>query len=113
MASSNPTTNTAADQDSAAAAEARLLASQVGGHAGIETNGDGSLLMKPALPAETAFYQNLAQNKDFERLRPFLPKFIGTLQLQGKIDEATGNAVMAEVEGVHKDECGWLVFGLL
>ncbi|KAK0185980.1 SAICAR synthase-like protein [Armillaria mellea] len=63
------------------------LASQVGGHAGVLTSEDGSLLIKPALPLEHQFYQTLNTNPAFEPLRPFVPKFIGTLKLQGEIDE--------------------------
>ncbi|KIO00853.1 hypothetical protein M404DRAFT_1003556, partial [Pisolithus tinctorius Marx 270] len=34
-----------------------LLSSQVGRHAGVQTTEDGSLLLKPGLPRELAFYQ--------------------------------------------------------
>ncbi|PBK83186.1 SAICAR synthase-like protein [Armillaria gallica] len=63
------------------------LASQVGGHAGVLTSEDGSLLIKSALPLEHQFYQILNSNPAFEPLRPFVPKFIGTLKLQGELDE--------------------------
>ncbi|RDB19501.1 Inositol polyphosphate multikinase [Hypsizygus marmoreus] len=71
----------------------RPLASQVGGHAGVLTTEDGSLIIKPALPLELLFYQALNQNAELEPLRPFLPKFFGTLKLEGQIDE---NAIEEE-----------------
>ncbi|KAK0474004.1 SAICAR synthase-like protein [Armillaria novae-zelandiae] len=90
------------------------LASQVGGHAGVLTSEDGSLLIKPALPLEHQFYQILNSNPAFEPLRPFVPKFIGTLKLQGELDETnqglepgSGIAVKALPEGHQKDE--WLL----
>ncbi|KAL1720288.1 hypothetical protein EV715DRAFT_197433 [Schizophyllum commune] len=63
------------------------LASQVGGHAGVQTTEDGSLLIKPALPAELAFYQALSDDSPFAPLRRYLPKFLGTLSLAGKVEE--------------------------
>ncbi|KAL1753540.1 hypothetical protein FB107DRAFT_250078 [Schizophyllum commune] len=63
------------------------LASQVGGHAGVQTTEDGSLLIKPALPAELAFYQALSDDSLFAPLRRYLPKFLGTLSLAGKVEE--------------------------
>ncbi|KAK0441382.1 SAICAR synthase-like protein [Armillaria borealis] len=89
------------------------LASQVGGHAGVLTSEDGSLLIKPALLLEHQFYQILNTNPTFEPLRPFVPKFIGTLKLQGELDEnnqglepSSGIAVKQLPEGHQKDE--WL-----
>ncbi|KAK0229093.1 SAICAR synthase-like protein [Armillaria nabsnona] len=86
------------------------LASQVGGHAGVLTNEDGSLLIKPALPLEHQFYQILNSNPAFEPLRPFVPKFIGTLKLQGELDEtnqglepSSGIAVKQLPEGHQKE----------
>ncbi|KAF5387088.1 hypothetical protein D9615_002052 [Tricholomella constricta] len=67
---------------------AKPLASQVGGHAGVLTTEDGSLIIKPALPLELQFYQALQQNTDLEPLRPFIPNFLGTLKLEGQLDEA-------------------------
>ncbi|KAG6886361.1 hypothetical protein C0992_004389 [Termitomyces sp. T32_za158] len=63
------------------------LSSQVGGHAGVLSTEDGSLIIKPALPLELQFYQALQQNSDFEPLRSFIPNFIGTLKLEGELDE--------------------------
>ncbi|KAG6901705.1 hypothetical protein C0995_008926 [Termitomyces sp. Mi166 len=63
------------------------LSSQVGGHAGVLATEDGSLIIKPVLPLELQFYQALRQNSDLEPLRPFIPNFIGTLKLEGELDE--------------------------
>lgn len=64
------------------------LASQVGGHAGVLSTEDGELLIKPALPRELAFYQKLQTDEAFARLRPYVPKFIGTLRLEGELDQS-------------------------
>ncbi|KAI0657165.1 SAICAR synthase-like protein [Cubamyces menziesii] len=75
------------------------LESQVGGHPGVRTSEDGSLLIKPALPREVAFYQSVAADPRFAPLRPFVPKFYGTLRLEGKVDES---AAAAEQDGALK-----------
>jgi len=62
------------------------LSSQVGGHPGILATEDGSLIIKKALPLELEFYQTNALDPAFEPLRPFLPKFYGTLKLEGEVD---------------------------
>ncbi|KAI0034998.1 hypothetical protein K488DRAFT_44224 [Vararia minispora EC-137] len=59
------------------------LVNQVGGHAGVQTTEDGSLLIKPTLPLEHEFYAALAREPDLEPLRPHVPKFLGTLKLHG------------------------------
>ena len=61
--------------------------SQVGGHAGVSTSEDGSLLFKPALPREVAFYEHLTSNPRFAPLRRYIPKFYGTLRLEGKVED--------------------------
>lgn len=90
------------------ALDAKPLTSQVGGHAGVLTTEDGSLIIKPALPLELQFYQALQQNPDLESLRPFTPKFIGTLKLEGQVDEKKseeeGNISVTPVDVPHKDE---------
>lgn len=62
------------------------LTSQVGGHAGVMASEDGSLLIKPALPIEVNFYQSVMSDPHFEPLRPYMPKFFGTLRLEGSLD---------------------------
>jgi len=83
------------------------LNSQVGGHAGILTNEDGELVIKPALPRELAFYQQIRNDKTFSTLLPYVPSFIGTLRLEGKVDyskpQEEGIAVQQFAE--KKDRC--------
>ncbi len=64
------------------------LASQVGGHIGVLTTEGGELLIKPALPRELEFYQKLQSDETFAALRPYVPYFIGTLKLEGEVDES-------------------------
>lgn len=84
------------------------LSSQVGGHAGVLTTDDESLIIKPALPLELEFYQTHASDPAFEPLRPFLPKFFGTLKLEGTVDETNPDTLtvrpLAETQELQKDE---------
>ncbi|KAK7040898.1 hypothetical protein VNI00_009494 [Paramarasmius palmivorus] len=81
------------------------LSSQVGGHAGVQTTEDGSLIIKPALPLEHSFYQSLTQDESFAALRPFIPKFFGTLRLEGEVDESGQGVKPVEgQDGKGKDE---------
>ncbi|KAH7911881.1 hypothetical protein BJ138DRAFT_1125650 [Hygrophoropsis aurantiaca] len=73
------------------------LAAQVGGHAGVQTTEDGSLLLKPALPVEIDFYQQLSSEPVLKRLKPWTCKFFGTLQLQGTVKEGTGEGAPLEI----------------
>lgn len=66
----------------------RTLNSQVGGHAGVLTTEDGSLLIKAALPPELGIYQKLLYDPAFEALRPFTADFLGTLKLEGEVDQS-------------------------
>ena len=81
------------------------LESQVGGHAGVSSTENGSLLIKPVVPTELAFYQRLQLDSNLEDLRAFTPTFLGTLELMGKVDEA-GSAVSESivVESVASEE---------
>lgn len=62
------------------------LSTQTGGHPGILTTEDGSLLIKPALPREVAFYSALSSEPSLQPLNEFVPKFLGTLRLEGQVD---------------------------
>lgn len=87
----------------------KILASQVGGHAGVSTTEDGSLLIKPALPREVDFYQHLTSNPAFASLRSYIPKFYGTLRLEGEVEDGnleTLRETPAPKEG--KDKCSQL-----
>ncbi|KAG6897868.1 hypothetical protein C0992_009666 [Termitomyces sp. T32_za158] len=52
---------------------------RVAGHAGMRTTLDGELIIKPAYPAERRFYDALTHDPVLAPLRPFIPKFLGTL----------------------------------
>lgn len=83
-----------------ACSAAHALDSQVGGHAGVLSSDDGSLVIKPCLPLERQFYDDLAASSaasvlaeaaedapalsPFEALRPWVPKYYGTLRLEGR-----------------------------
>ncbi|KAG1725016.1 uncharacterized protein EDB91DRAFT_1062511 [Suillus paluster] len=82
------------------------LAGQVGGHAGVQTTEDGSLLLKPALPHEIAFYQQIAAADDHDalsKLRKWIPKFLGVLKLEGQLKDSNGeggeNVEVVPVQG--------------
>ncbi len=49
---------------------------------------DGSLVIKPSLASEIAFYQQISSNDTYASLRPLIPKFLGTLKLQGEVTPA-------------------------
>ena len=84
------------------------LSSQVGGHAGVLETEDGSLIIKPALHAELTFYQMLQQYPQLASLRPYTPQFIGTLRLEGQVDNSkpaeSGGINIAPVDIPEKDE---------
>ncbi|KIJ63405.1 hypothetical protein HYDPIDRAFT_92519 [Hydnomerulius pinastri MD-312] len=65
------------------------LSQQVGGHKGVQTTEDNTLLLKPALPREVAFYQLVRDTTDtstnLHLLREWIPKFLGVLNLEGRI----------------------------
>ena len=94
------------------------LDSQVGGHPGVLTSEDGSLLIKPAHPTEVAFYQSVVADPAFVPLRPFVPKFYGTLRLEGRVDDAaTGEGapiavVPQSAPEAEKDECSLCSLGM-
>ncbi|KAK7038053.1 kinase [Favolaschia claudopus] len=94
-------------------ADTQTLSTQVGGHVnGVATTDDNSLLIKAALPVELKFYQTMASAAEpqYDALRPFIPKFIGTLSLQGELDtdkpptEGSINVKPIEIDGEKKDE---------
>ncbi|ODO11211.1 hypothetical protein I350_01815 [Cryptococcus amylolentus CBS 6273] len=64
------------------------LANQVAGHDGVMSDASGSLVIKPALPREIAFYQMLttADREDpIYALKGFVPQSYGTLRLEGQL----------------------------
>ncbi|KAJ7195497.1 hypothetical protein GGX14DRAFT_676785 [Mycena pura] len=67
----------------------QALASQVGGHIdSLVATADNMLLIKHALPLEFQFYKTVAAatEPELDALRPFIPKFLGTLALEGELD---------------------------
>ncbi|GBE82831.1 hypothetical protein SCP_0412180 [Sparassis crispa] len=86
------------------------LASQVGGHPGVLSSEDGSLVIKASLPTELAFYESVSCDPNFAPLKPFVPRFYGTLRLAGKVDETTATqdptsfTVLEAVKEIEKDE---------
>jgi inositol-polyphosphate multikinase len=79
------------------------LESQVGGHPGISTTEDGSLLIKPALANEIRFYQLISSEAILAPLRPFVPKFFGTLRLQGSIEAAALDAPQDAINQITQE----------
>jgi inositol-polyphosphate multikinase len=71
-------------EDSLTSTGLRPLAFQVGGHKGIQTTEDGTLLMKPVLPLELQFYQNILADPSLAPLRQWVPTYLGTLRLEGR-----------------------------
>ena len=80
------------------------LTSQVGGHKGVSMSEDGSLLIKPALAHEVSFYQHLTSDPFFASLRPYIPKFYGTLKLEGKV-EGGNLETFREAPNEGQDKC--------
>lgn len=69
------------------------LSQQVGGHTGVHVTEDESLLLKPALPREIAFYQFVRDITDasagLHLLKAWIPKFFGLLSLEGQLADPT------------------------
>jgi len=99
---------TTMDIDETTIPAAEPLSSQVGGHAGVLATEDGSLIIKPSLHAELTFYQTLQQNPRLASLRPYTPKFMGTLRLEGQVDRTKpaepGAINIAPLDVPEKDE---------
>lgn len=81
---------------------------QVAGHPGVMSDPSGSLVIKPALPREIAFYQ-LLSNSDPEDivwpLRKFVPKNYGTLRLEGRVGAAGGVETDLDVQDEVPEVC--------
>ncbi|KAF8638822.1 hypothetical protein AX17_001880 [Amanita inopinata Kibby_2008] len=80
------------------------LDSQVGGHKGVLTTEDSSLIIKPALPLEVGFYQTLSTESVFIPLRPFIPTFLGTLKLEGKVIPEDADVDEVNIDPPEKKE---------
>ncbi|KAL5533453.1 hypothetical protein ACEPAF_5229 [Sanghuangporus sanghuang] len=77
------------------------LRSQVGGHPGVLASDDNLLIVKSCLDAEKRFYELLALGDErLEGLRRWIPRFYGTLRLEGKVaddDDAGAGALEAGI----------------
>jgi 1D-myo-inositol-tetrakisphosphate 5-kinase/inositol-polyphosphate multikinase len=93
----------------------QALASQVGGHAGVMTTEDGSLLIKPALKRELEFYQRLQTDEDeaIATLRKFTPRFLGTLTLEGEAKEGSSEGGALEIKPAAERKDEFLVYWLV
>jgi len=87
-----------------------MYSAQVGGHPGVTSTEDGSLLIKPAIHHELEFYHALQHNPALASLRDFTPKFLGTLNLEGKIDQ---DQEIHPVDSVQKDISFFLIVSFL
>lgn len=77
---------------------------QVGGHKRMRVLGDGALVVKPTVPLELQFYQNILASPALAPLRQWVPTYLGTLRLEG---QSTAEGI-ASIEGIpdnEKDEC--------
>lgn len=83
------------------------LVPQVGGHPGVSTSEDGSLLIKPASTHEIDFYQHLNSDPVFASLRSYIPKFYGTLRIEGEV-EGGNLETLREAPNGGKDKCLYL-----
>lgn len=79
------------------------LKSQVGGHPGVLSSQDGSLIIKPCLHPELEFYQEIASNPALKHLKPIVPRFYGTLQLHGQLKTPEGASEPVAVVPVHDE----------
>ena len=91
-----------ADESSAPSVSYPLT--QVGGHKGIQTIGDGALLVKPTVPLELQFYQQSLAEPALAPLRQWVPTYLGTLRLQGQ-STADGLVSLEGIPEGEKDEC--------
>lgn len=80
------------------------LTSQVGGHKGIHTIGEGALLVKPAVPLELQFYQHSLGGPALAPLRQWVPTYLGILRLQGQ-STADGPVSLEGIPEGEKDKC--------
>ncbi|KAL5528907.1 hypothetical protein ACEPAG_4881 [Sanghuangporus baumii] len=80
-----------------------VLRSQVGGHPGVLASDDNLLIVKSCLENEKKFYELLALGDErVERLRRWVPRFYGTLRLEGKVQG--GDALEAGIVPVPETE---------
>jgi hypothetical protein len=93
-------------------AELQPFSYQVGGHKGMQIIGEGALIVKPTLPLELQFYQNILASPALSPLRPWVPTYLGTLHLEGQ-NTAEGIANVGGIPESEKDECSYRYFASL
>ncbi|KAG8954015.1 hypothetical protein FRC04_000999 [Tulasnella sp. 424] len=69
---------------------------QVGGHAGVMTVEDGSMIIKDSLPKERAFYALLGTHEDLAPLKDYVPEYMGQMRLTG-VTEGVESIVLRNV----------------
>lgn len=92
------------------------LSGQVGGHPGVLASDDEAVIVKPALPAEAAFYTQIAEGHPaLAKLRPFVPSYYGMLQLAGSAPpEGIDAGLLApptNIPDAEKSVCAGLFIG--
>lgn len=95
-----------ADDNSADPNSAQPFMHQVGGHKGMRVLGEGALVMKPTVPLELQFYQNILASPALASLRRWVPTYLGTLRLEGQ-NTAEGISSIEGIPDNEKDECLW------
>ncbi|KIO24087.1 hypothetical protein M407DRAFT_244581 [Tulasnella calospora MUT 4182] len=71
---------------------------QVGGHAGVMTVEDGSMIIKDSLPKERAFYALLGTHEALAPLRDYVPEYMGQIKLTGVTEGVeVGHEVLQEI----------------
>src|SRR4051812_15792955 len=65
---------------------------------GVLLDESGALLIKPCLPKEIAFYQSATEHPEFAK---WMPMFMGTLQLNGDVNQVVEQAGTPPVLGAE------------
>ena len=97
-APSAPLPNQVAGHQNVMSDESGSLVIKVSSHIGSshwwnELYTDAGCVLQPALPREFAFYHMLnsaSRSSALGKLKPFVPKFYGTLKLEGQLDSRGG-----------------------
>lgn len=96
--------STAATAISAGSSAFHALKSQVGGHPGVLASEDNALIVKACLPVERAFYERFAmEDPKIAKLQPYVPRFYGTLRLEGHMKEIGGLEPTGGVAAISAD----------
>jgi hypothetical protein len=86
------------------------LVHRVAGHEdGVLASSSGAVVVKPCQPAELAFYTNLGPKLSETFVGTWTPKFYGTLQLQGKMNQ-NGELEQISAEKMLDKQVGFVFF---